>query len=67
MAVRFATLSSRYHPATQQVCVHVRYGIEGHVTNDDLICWMGSLPLVDKLLGQLARNRLLLAGAAFDD
>ena len=38
MAVRFATLSSSYHPATQQVCVHVRYGIEGHVTNDDLIC-----------------------------
>ncbi|MNE72276.1 hypothetical protein D3C80_1682020 [compost metagenome] len=63
---RGALLTGRGHPATQQVGVQVRYLLDRQVADLDLIGWVNSLPLGDELLGELTRNRALLAGAAFD-
>jgi hypothetical protein len=61
-----ALLRGRGHPAAQQVGIQVGHLIDGQVAHLDLIARVGGLPVGDKLRGELARYRTLLAGAAFD-
>ncbi|MNT39299.1 hypothetical protein D3C72_1755300 [compost metagenome] len=62
-----ALLVGGLHPAPQQVGIEVRHLVDGEVADLDLIGRMGALPLGDEVLGQLAGNGTLLAGAAFDN
>ncbi|MCY1534104.1 hypothetical protein D9M68_694620 [compost metagenome] len=63
---RLALLLCRGHPAAQQVGVQVWYLLDCQVANLDSISRVSGLPMRDELLGELAGNRTLLAGAAFD-